>query len=140
MSDQKKWFKVWASILNDPKFQSIRLDDMARWMLLGAMICQQGENGKLTIIMPANWIFPLFRVTSIEDLKVCILRLPHVQIQGPINDKGDFIVLMQNWYKYQVDTTHTDRQKRARYKKRGEEKRSLTSTSTSTSPRYALAP
>lgn len=130
MSDNKKWFKVWASLLADPSFQNIRLEDMGRWVLLGALICQQGENGKLTIYPPASIILAMFRVATIDDLKVALLRLPNVQIQGPFGDNGSFIVLMRNWYKYQVDSTHTQRQKRARYKKRGEEKRSYTSTST----------
>lgn len=134
MSDQKKWFKVWSSILTDPGFQNIRLEDVGRWTLLGCLICQQGENGKLVIIPPASGILFLFKVDTIENLKRVLLVLPNVQITPPLNDNGNFIVSFRKWFKYQVDSTAYDRVKRSRYKRRGEEKRSLTSTSTSTSP------
>lgn len=47
--------------------------------------------------------------------------LPNVQITPPLDGHGGFIVTMKNWYKYQVDSTHAERKKRAR--SRGEEKR-----------------
>lgn len=130
MSDNKKWFKVWATILNDPAHSNMSLEDVGRWTRLGAYLVSVGELGKLIVTPPAKYLLVAMDCPDIATMKVSLKRLPNVHIEEVNADNGTFIVLMRNWYKYQVDTTHTDRQKRARHKRRGEEKRSLTSTST----------
>jgi hypothetical protein len=131
MSDNKKWFKVWASILNDPTFLNMSLENIGRWTLLGAMICQQGDNGKLQVLPPSKLLALRFGVDDFDALKMALKVLPNVHLIDchPAND--GFIVTLKNWYKYQVDSTSGERVKRIRYKRRGEEKRSRTSTSTS---------
>lgn len=123
MADHKKWFKVWTSILTDVSFSDIRLEDVGRWLLLGAMASEHGNGGKLTINPPAQMMLNLFRDVSISALKVSLKRLPNVQIEGGLNDNDTFTVIIKNWRKYQVDSTSYDRLKRSRSKRRGEENR-----------------
>jgi hypothetical protein len=132
MSDNKKWFKVWATILVDPSLSSLSLSDVGRWVRLGAYMVSCGERGKLTITPPSPVFLLAMEVESFADAKLALKRLPNVSIQEVNNDNGCFIVIIKNWFKYQVDSTAYERVKRSRYKRRGEEKRSLTSTSTST--------
>ena len=116
MGDQQKWFKVWKSIVNDSSFQNIGLEDIGRWTLLGALMCEQGNNGKLTIIPPANLTLFLFRVSTLDQLKTALKRLPNVLLDPPLNDNGNFTVTMLKWHKYQVDSTTYERIKRLRLK------------------------
>lgn len=139
MADQKKWFKVWGSILVDPSLSRLSLADMGRWVRLGAYMTTSGERGKLIIIAPAPMLLLAMEVESLMDAKMALKRLPNVSINDLNNDNGDFVVIMRNWFKYQVDSTAYERVKRSRRKKRVEEKRSLTSTSTST-PRAPRSP
>lgn len=161
MADQKKWFKVWASILLDPHFSNLSLADAGRWTRLGALLCQAGDNGKLRIDPPAKMMLLWFEIDTLAELRKTFKRLPHVSVvdlntplfkdrstrkwyvhqdassgqigvpaNDPESDNGSFIVIMRNWFKYQVDSTAYERVKRSRYKRRGEE--TLTTTSTST--------
>ena len=45
MADQKKWFKVWTTLLIDSL--STKIDDIGRFTILGCLIASRGENGKL---------------------------------------------------------------------------------------------
>src|SRR5262245_44175171 len=49
MADQGRWFKVWTSILDDPDFQELSLEDVGRWALLGAMTKLVGTSGVLVV-------------------------------------------------------------------------------------------
>lgn len=49
MADQKRWYKVWSSILTDPDFSLMPVADIGRWVLLGATIAQCGTNGTLRV-------------------------------------------------------------------------------------------
>lgn len=127
MADQKKWFKVWGSILVDPDHSNLSLEDVGRWTRLGAYMVTCGERGKMTIIPPAKTFLLAMSTNTIEEAVNAIKRLPNVQIRPMlrrgVDDNGSFIVIIKNWFKYQVDSTAYDRVKRSRYKKRGEEKR-----------------
>lgn len=137
MSDNKKWFKVWATILLDPQFRNLSISDVGRWCKLGALMVSQGENGMLILYPPAKaFVFDL-ECTSFDDAVSALKRLPNVRVEMSQSDNGKTIVIMRNWFKYQVDPTAYERVKRSRYKRRGEEKRSLTSTSTSSATRSA---
>lgn len=133
MSDQKKWFKVWMSILTDPHFINLSCKQAGRWMRLGALLCQQGTDGKLVIRPPSLTYQEWFEVESFIDLVMCIKELPNVQIRPLENDNGEYIVIMLNWRKYQLDSTGYERLKRSRYKRREREDKTLTSKSTSSS-------
>lgn len=143
MADQKKWFKVWGSILVDPTMSGLTLSDMGRWVRLGAYISTSGKNGKLVVTYPSPMFLLAMEVESLADAKMALRRLPNVTvIDWPIttqshgesgqfqrskvtveNDNDGFTVIMRNWFKYQVDSTSYERVKRSRRKKRGEEKR-----------------
>lgn len=123
MPDHKKWFKVWTSVLTDVSFNDIGLEDIGRWMLLGAMISEHGNGGKITIKPPAKMMLNLFRDVSISALKVSLKRLPNVHLEEGLNDNDTFTVIIKNWRKYQVDSTSYERLKRSRSKRRGEENR-----------------
>lgn len=132
MSDKKKWFKVWASILTDPHFLNLSLQDKGRWCMLGAMLCEQGDMGKLKVVAPAKTLQIWFEVSTIQELVNTLKMLPNVHLTEGLDAYGSFIVTMINWRKYQVDSTIAERVTRLRRKRRGEEM--LTSKSTSTSP------
>lgn len=135
MSDQKKWFKVWGSILIDPHHANMSLEDVGRWTRLGAYMVTSGDRGKMKVTDTAKTFMFAMGVSTLEEAKDAIKRLPNVLIKTTNNDNGSFTVIIKNWFKYQVDSTAYDRVKRSRYKRRGEEKRreqtplsSLTST------------
>lgn len=121
MADTKKWFKVWASIIGDPDHSNLSLEDVGRWTRLGALIVSVGEAGRIIITPPARIFLAAMDCVNLESAKVAITRLPNVQIEEGKSDNGSFIVIMKNWFKYQVDSTSYERLKRSRCKRRGEE-------------------
>lgn len=141
MSDNKKWFKAWATILTDPTHSNLTLQQVGRWTRLMAYVVSGGERGKLKVIGPAKGFLLALDFESMAEARTVLKVLPNVQIQYPLNDTlddyGSFIVIIKNWFKYQVDTTAYERVKRSRYKKRGEEKRSITSPSTPSASRLS---
>lgn len=122
MSDQKKWAKVWGSILVDPDHTSLSLEDVGRWTRLLAYVSTCGENGKLTIKSPAKNFLVLMGVTTIKEAMDVIKVLPNVYFtpleNGKLDDNDGFTVSFKNWHKYQVDSTVYERVKRLRRKKR----------------------
>ncbi len=123
MADQKKWFKVWSTILIDPHHANMSLENVGRWTRLGAMIVSSGEAGELKIVPPAKHFLVAMDCTDLEAAKREISMLPNTVIEEGRNDNGTFTVIIKNWFKYQVDSTAYERLKRSRYKRRGEEKR-----------------
>lgn len=120
MGDQKRWFKVWSSIGQDPSFLSLPMGDLGRWTALGAWIAVHGTRGTITAPEPA--IRHVLRIP--ENVTIAhALRLPNVSFEEGKNRHGEFTVTMDNWVKYQNDSTQAERQKTSRSKRRGEEKR-----------------
>ena len=107
MGDQKRWFKVWGSILTDPTFLSLPLDTLGRWTLLGALMVTHGENGKL--IIEKDVLKHLLRSTNDNGLV-----FPNVVVEEIPNDNSKVTVIMKNWLKYQLDSTGYERLKRYR--------------------------
>jgi len=118
MSDQKKWFKVWTSIIDDPDFEEMSLEDIGRWTLLGASTALNGSKGVLQVPGEGKHLCRLIRVSSFNDAKTVISRLPKVVL----NCHDVRTVTFSNWLKYQVDDS-SKRQEMSRSKKRREEKR-----------------
>jgi hypothetical protein len=123
MSDNRKWWKTWNTVLHDAKFQNIRLEDIGFWTLLMCLVNEQGERGNLTILPPASITVSLLRCSDVEDLKMRAIRLPNVTITPPKSDNGEFTLTVSKWFTYQVDPTASDRVKRSRYKRREEKRR-----------------
>lgn len=141
MADNRDWVKWWTSILDDAKFQNIRLEDVGLYALLLAMVGRQGDRGKLLISPPALVPCAMLRSTTVDTLKIALNRLPNVQLTPPVNDNGDFYVIISRWFTYQIDFTQAKRTKMSRNKNRKlitlqdkiREVKTLTSKSTSTS-------
>ncbi len=110
MADQKKWFKVWNSILTDPSFLDLPVEQIGRWTLLGSLISLHGENGKITLSKDA--LHKLLRVQNDNDLV-----LPNVMLEEGESDNGIITVIMKNWLKYQLDSTGYERLKKFRKSK-----------------------
>lgn len=99
MGDNLKWFKVWTSITDDPDFLEMSLEDIARWVLLGAYIRKHGISGK--IIISDNILAHLLRCEK-EEINVTIAKLHNVQ-KNKNNNNDKNIVTFKNWHKYQID-------------------------------------
>lgn len=151
MSDNKKWFKVWATILVDPHHSNMSVQAVGRWTRLGALMVSQGNNGRMQIIPPAKALCVLMECDNFDALLIALKSLPNVHIDPPhsdnnmgphgppLNDNGAITVSFTKWFKYQMDSTGYERVKRSRYKRREDKIRSK-STSFLTSPRATRSP
>ncbi len=122
MADNLRWFKVWTSIVADPHFQSLPLEDVGRWALLGALTALSGTRGVLNNPEDCRMLCQLLRCTK-DELVGVINRLPNVSFEEGKNRHGDKSVTWRNWHKYQLDATMAERQRRSRTKRRGDKKR-----------------
>lgn len=152
MGDQKRWFKVWGSIVGDPHFGELPLEDVARWALLGAYVAVHGTRGRLTVPGDARELCHIFRVDSKEAVIAALERLPNVHVTHGVNRYGatypqcpneegknrygEFTVTLSNWQYYQDDSTYKERMKTIRAKRRVVAV--STSTSTSSKPRSSV--
>jgi hypothetical protein len=85
LADLLRWFKVWTTITDDPHFQELPLEDVGRWILLGAMTASVGERGILRIVGEARRLRELLRVDSVPALKRALARLPNLILSdGPL--------------------------------------------------------
>lgn len=114
MSDQGKWFKLWASALDDPDLENLSLENWARWARLGVYIKKHGMNGKLRIRKPANALLSLLRCATFSQLEETLRAFPNYLLEGSENSVT-FTVTCKNWSKYQRDFSG-DRVKRFRAK------------------------
>ncbi len=129
MGDNKRWFKVWNSILTDPSFMDLPLEQLGRWVLLGALLCLHGENGKITLSKDS--LYSLLRVKNDNGLVI-----PNTVFEECVEDNGKLTVTMKNWSKYQLDSTGYERLKKFRNSRNDnglrEEKRREEKTKTKT--------
>ena len=121
MADQKRWFKVWVSILDDPHFQELSLEDIGRWTLLGAMTAFVGNRDQIASPNASRRLREVLRVESEAALRDAIQRLPSVAVEEGKNSERTFVVTWRNWHKYQKDAMAAQRMKTLRSKRRGEE-------------------
>ena len=122
MADNLRWFKVWTTIASDPHFQEMSLEDMGRWIVLGALTAAHGVNGKLPVTPNATVICRHMNCTK-DELKVVLKRLPNIIFEEGKTDYASGTVTWKNWHKYQRDSTVAQRVKALRSKRRGEERR-----------------
>lgn len=109
MADQKKWFKVWNSILTDPGFEALPNDILGVWTRLGCLISIQGDSGSVTA---ERAYFERHLRCDFETVRV----LPNIIIEEGEIDNGVITVTLKNWFKYQVDSTVYERVKKFRNK------------------------
>ena len=122
MSDQKRWWKMWCSILTDDAILALPPADRWRWVALGTYIKEHGERGVLTTRSENPALAMIFDVPKTEVIDV-LHRLPSVSLEEGKSANGTITVTFHNWYKYQEDSTVAERVKRLRSKRRGEERR-----------------
>ena len=123
MADQKKWFKVWTSILDDPHFQELSLEDIGAWTLLGAMTAKVGNRGTLAVPGSARRLREVVRQHEMKDVEALFRRLPSVLFGEAPDANGDRAVTWKNWRKSQEDSSVAARVSRLRSKRRLEERR-----------------
>ena len=122
MSDQKKWFKVWTSILSDDDFDPDRgLVSIGRFTMLGAYAALHGQRGVVEI-MP-DTLFRLTQAASLDELR-CDLACKNMSFEEGKNRHGKITVTWSKWVKFQEDSTQAQRAKTSRSKRRREERRS----------------
>jgi len=120
MADQKKWFKVWTSLLVD--FDNLSYDDIGRWVCLGCRIALVGDHGK--VVFEGGWEhFSSFLKCSVDDTKQFVNRLHGISVEESETVHGGIAVSLKKWYEYQEDSTYKERLKKTRDKRRGEQKR-----------------
>lgn len=99
------------------------LENVGRWTRLGAMMVSVGDCGRLEIIPPAKSFLVAMNCADLVSAKVALNALPSVHIEEGKSDNDSFTVIMENWSKYQNDSSVYERVKRLRCKRRGEERR-----------------
>lgn len=123
VADQKRWFKVWTSILSDDDFdcgtQEGR-DRLARFVWLGAYSALHGNSGAMNVDKP--FLLSRLGVTDLSRLGVT-LACKNVTFEEGKNRHGKLSVTIAKWVKYQEDSTQAERQKASRAKRRREERR-----------------
>ena len=105
MADNKRWFKVWTSLLTDPDFDDIHNPVIGAWLRLGAVVALHGESGKIT--MSKTQLLKRIHMQSATEIEAQnmlneLSRL-HVKVDNSCN--GTCIVTFKNWHKYQVDSS-----------------------------------
>lgn len=108
MGDNKQWFKVWTSILSDPGFSLMSLENWGRWLKISAMIAMHGIDGSITIPLE-------YYEKQLEITVTSLLHLPNIKVK---NDNGTVTVTLKNWSKYQTRSESYDRVMRYREKQK----------------------
>lgn len=109
MADNKRWFKVWTTLLIDKINEDISFAEIGIFTLLGCLIAQKGDNGNC--IVSKRLFKTLF---DDEKLPEKMMRIFNVKIG--VNDNDTISVSLLNWHKYQKDSTGYERLKRWRNK------------------------
>jgi len=111
MADNKKWFKVWTSLLTDPEFDDIPNQAIGAWVRLGALIAQHGENGLITVSKQQ-----LLKRTNLteSELNNITPSLSQINVEIKNSDNGTCFVSFKQWAKYQTDWNSYERLKKFR--------------------------
>lgn len=122
MADQKDWAKIWFATLSDEDILALSPADRWAWIALIVYTKKHGTNGTVMIRPQSDFLAVAMGIPTSEILNT-IARLPHVFLGDAKSEHGTLPCSFINWYKYQIDSTHAERQKRARSKRREEERR-----------------
>jgi hypothetical protein len=117
MADQKRWFKVWTSLLVDMDAQAN--DVIGAWTRLGCRAALVGASG---VVEFDSWAH-LARFLNVPDdgAQELMARMRNVSVDEAKTRHGKLTVTFKNWTKYQEDSTQAERARASRAKKRGEE-------------------
>lgn len=114
MADNKKWFKVWTSILIDPDFDELDNMTVGVWLRLGALVAFQGKTGKM--ILPKN---QFMKRTGLEKCpesvtQATVTSLKNVNVFVTENGNDNVTIEFKKWSKYQAFSESYDRVKKFR--------------------------
>ncbi len=98
IADQKKWFKVWTTLLMDTHIPN---EELGMFTRLGCAIAFRGLNGKLVTTKQSLHSFLL--IPHNQNIPQSFLDNFNVQIHENGNDK--VTVTFKNWYKFQIDNS-----------------------------------
>jgi hypothetical protein len=85
MADNKRWFKVWTSILSDPDFDDLPNDIIGIWTKLGALVAKHGEKGKIIV---TNTQLEKRTGCTFSELESAKLRLAQINVALESHDNG----------------------------------------------------
>ena len=124
MADIGKWFKLWASALDDPDLDNLDIADFGRWAKFGTHLKEQGKEGEITLTEPSRSLLAKLQLNDFNALILCIKKFPHVTVSTETNGTVSCNVKWQNWHKYQGDfSTNRVRKFRAKNDKMKRSKR-----------------
>jgi hypothetical protein len=109
VADNKRWFKVWTTLLVDMIADDIPLEDIGRFTVLGCLLAKKGKKGKIKLTKSTKKTF-----LKCEKLPEKFMKNFNVKSDETDNDKT--IVSLKNWNKYQKDSTGYKRLKEWRKK------------------------
>lgn len=114
MADNKKWFKVWTTIMTDPSFDDIHNQAIGVWIRLGALVALHGINGQITISKQQFKQRAHIQNETKQGVDNIIAELAkiNVKIENKCNDTC--FVSFSNWGKYQTDWNSYERVKKFR--------------------------
>lgn len=108
MADNKRWFKVWTSLLIDMITQDISLEDVGRFTVLGLLVCKKSNRGTLMITPETKKLF--LKCEHLPEKFISDFNL----ISEQNDNDGSETVRFKNWNKYQKDSTGYARLKKWR--------------------------
>lgn len=103
MAEQKRWFKVWTSILSNARFDTERpegIEWLGRFLWLAAYAAVHGKNGHVGIP----------HVTLERKLRASLAQIRTDSVFKNVNFSpskcdGEISVTFKNWHKYQIDSS-----------------------------------
>lgn len=125
MADQRPWWKLWVSALEDPDLKALSLENWARWARLGAFVKMHGECGSVRVPFDGRSLRECMRISDVRggergwlSLLSVVRMLPGVTliVEGHARQQVA-IIIFRNWKKYQDDNS-AERTRKWRAKQR----------------------
>src|SRR6266849_5608808 len=131
MADQRRWFKLWCTALDDPSLGVLPLEDFARWVKVGAYLAVHGDHGVVVLPVPPDGVpHPLQSALHEVTFTAMMRRIktfPNCDVVERYGDPVTWTITWRNWRRYQEETSwermQRYRDKRVTAKRRGEERR-----------------
>jgi hypothetical protein len=123
MADQKRWFKVWTSLIVD--MDALPNDVIGAWTRLGCRAALVGSQGRVIFTGWAH--LARFWNVTVDDAQRLASLMPNVCVTVDVEEGttryGELTVTLKNWLKYQEDSTVAARMRALRSKRRGDKRR-----------------
>jgi len=123
MPPHRPWLKTWISLLTDPDFDALTLQDQARWLRLFLYVGANGERGQLVLkegLDPSRTgsgsISNLFRLRFAKQTREALGRLPNVVVEDAQFPSTETTITFTKWAKYQEDNSQERLRKHRRSK------------------------